>query len=55
MSHHYGSTPRRNAIPLPHRAVQAHIRGRPANARVDDVNIKDEDYTGEYSKFEVLY
>lgn len=27
----------------------------PANARVDDVNIKDEDYTGEYSKFEVLY
>jgi len=27
----------------------------PANARVDDVSIKDEDYTGEYSKFEVLY
>ncbi len=27
----------------------------PANARVDDVSIRDEDYTGEYAKFEVLY
>lgn len=27
----------------------------PANARVDDLDIINEEYTGEYSKFEVLY
>ena len=26
-----------------------------ANADVDDLNIKNEEYTGEYSNFEVLY
>ena len=27
----------------------------PANARVDDVEIKNENYLGEFSKFDVLY
>ena len=27
----------------------------PANARVEDLEIKNEKYTGEFSKFEVLY
>lgn len=27
----------------------------PAHAKVDDLDIKSEAYTGEYSKFEVLY
>ncbi len=29
--------------------------GGPANARVEDIVIKDEKFTGEFSKFEVLY
>lgn len=29
--------------------------GGPANARVEDVEIRNEKYTGEFSKFEVLY
>ena len=29
--------------------------GGPANARVKDVEIKNEKYTNEFSKFEVLY
>jgi len=27
----------------------------PANARVEDVEIRNEEYTGEFSKFDVLY
>ncbi len=27
----------------------------PANARVEDIDIKNEKYSGEFSKFEVLY
>ena len=29
--------------------------GGPANARVEDVEIRNENYTGEFSKFDVLY
>ena len=29
--------------------------GGPANARVEDVEIRNEKFTGEFSKFEVLY
>ncbi|NIQ06222.1 MAG: acylphosphatase, partial [Candidatus Korarchaeota archaeon] len=29
--------------------------GGPANARVEDVEIINEDYKGEFSKFDVLY
>ncbi|MGB0855455.1 MAG: acylphosphatase [Nitrosopumilus sp.] len=29
--------------------------GGPANARVEDVEIRNEKYTGEFSKFDVLY
>ncbi|MFM7795292.1 MAG: acylphosphatase [Candidatus Nitrosotenuis sp.] len=29
--------------------------GGPANARVEDVEIRNEKYTGEFAKFEVLY
>jgi len=31
------------------------IHGGPANARVEDVEIKNEKFKGEFSKFEVLY
>ena len=29
--------------------------GGPANARVEDVEIRNEEFTGEFSKFDVLY
>ena len=31
------------------------VHGGPANARVEDVEICNEDFTGEFSKFDVLY
>ena len=36
-------------------AIVDWCHGGPANARVEDVEIKNEKYTGEFSKFEVLY
>ena len=29
--------------------------GGPANARVEDIDIKNEEFSGEFSKFDVLY